>query len=329
MSDHIIVSNEVLQGFTDLFMGFSTAYGTGRGGWVHSPPTDREFRAHLTGLGEGLGIGPLRPDGTVSFAAIDLDEPDFALAQEMMKLLPGVSWLERSRSGNAHVHVFFRHPIEAWIARGILREACAALGRRNVEIFPKTDRLLPGMVGNYLNLPYFGKTRPMIAWKDDEGIKTKPFLWNPASVEIPLNRFVAMALANTNTPETWRKRASWLGIPSPEERAKTNSATFGASPTLHMCGQYLLENRDENPVVEGHRASVYFAFSKMLANWSEIDDQEALEMLALVNDSSPDPISNQEIERIYRNAKRGEFTSTGCDDPLFEPYRHPDCKIGR
>lgn len=326
MSDHIIVLTETLRGFQYLFDGFPTAYGTGRGGWVHESPTSREYRAHLTGLGEGLGIGPLRPDGTVSFAAIDLDEPDFALAQEMMKLLPGVSWLERSRSGNAHIHVFFDKPIEAWVPRGILREACAALGRKNVEVFPKTDRLLPGMVGNYLNLPYFGHTRPMIGWKDDEGFK-EPGV--ESGGKLSLENFVYLALANRNAPEAWCKRASWLGIPSPEERSKTQSAQFGASPTLHMCGAYLLEHRDDNPIIEGHRAAVYFSFSKMLANWSEVDDQEAMEMLALVNDASPDPISSQELRRIYSNAKRGEFTSTGCDDPLFEPYRHPDCKIGR
>lgn len=329
MSDHIVVSNETLEGFQSLFEGFPTAYGTGRGGWVHESPTSREYRAHLTGVGEGLGIGPLRSDGTVSFAAIDLDEPDFALAQEMMKLLPGVSWLERSRSGNAHIHVFFERPIQAWIPRGIMREACAALGRKNVEVFPKNDHLLPGMVGNYLNLPYFGHTRPFVAWRMELAPNYYETQWLPDKRDIELDVFVKSALATRNAPEAWHKRAIWLGIPSPEERSKTNSATFGSSSTLHLCGQHLLANRDENPVVEGHRASVYFAFSKMLANWSEIDDQEALEMLALMNDSSPDPISSQELRRIYNNAKRGEFTSTGCDDPLFEPYRHPDCKIGR
>lgn len=325
MSDHIIVLTDTLRGFSTLFEGFPTAFGTGRGGWVHDAPGDREFRAHLTGLGSGLGIGPLRTDGTVSFAAIDLDEPDFALAQEMMKLLPGVSWLERSRSGNAHIHVFFERPIEAWIPRGIMREACAALGKKGVEVFPKTDRLLPGMVGNYLNLPYFGRTRPMIGWKDDQGYMPS----NRQGGEIALETFVMLALANRNAPEAWHKRAIWLGIPSPEERSRSNSATFGASPTLHICGQHVIEHRDDNPVVEGHRAVVFFSLAKMLANWSEVDDQESLQMMTLVNDSSPDPISSEELRRIYSNAKRGEFTSTGCDDPLFEPYRHSDCKIGR
>lgn len=241
-----------------------------------------------------------------------------------MKLLPGTSWLERSRSGNAHVLVFFASPVEAWVTRGIMREVLAALRQRNVEVFPKTDRLLPGMVGSYLNLPYFGDTRPIIGFHGPAGQTSG----RPNDVW-PLHDFTQFALLWRNDPEDWRKRARWLGVPSPEERAQGGTTTFGTSGTLHLCGQHVIEHRDDNPVVAGHRAVVYFSLSKMLANWSEIDDDEALSMLALVNDSSPDPITAGELGRIYNNAKRGQFTSTGCDDPLFELYRHPDCRIGR
>lgn len=319
-----VLSPDTPRDFARLFAGYPNAFGTGAGGWVHKPPGLDEYTAHVMGRGTGLGIGPLLPDGNCWFAAIDLDRPDFELAQEMMKLLPGTSWLERSRSGNAHVLVFFTSPIEGWVARGIMLEVLAALGLRDVEVFPKTDRLLPGMVGNYLNLPYFGDARPVVAqrllnYKED---------WIIVEHECTLEKFVTDALARRNDPEDWRKRARWLGVPSPEERERTRSQTFGTTPTLHLCGQHVIEHRDDNPVISGHRAVVYFSLAKMLANWSEIDDDEALAMLALVNDSSPDPISAEELGRIYQNAKRREYTSTGCDDPLFLPYRHPDCKIG-
>lgn len=340
-----MIETETLDGFMQLFRGYPNAYGTGKGGWVHSAPDSAAYLAHLEGRGTGLGIGPLLPDGTCWFAAIDLDKPDFDLAKQMMQLLPGVSWLERSRSGNAHVLVFFSSPIEAWIVRGIMREALAALGQRGVEVFPKSDQLLPGMVGNYLNLPCFGDTRPIIGWQDDEGYKpglatgaTTIYVGENATVlanafkpqyaVVEPNNFVRMALVNRNDPDEWRKRARWLGVPSPEERQQTKTKNFGESPNLHMCGQYVIEHRSDNPVTAGHRAVVFFSLAKMLANWSEIDDDEALNMMALVNDESPDPIPAEELGRIYQNAVRGEFTSTGCDDPLFFPYRHPECKIG-
>ena len=94
-----------------------------------------------------------------------------------------------------------------------------------------------------------------------------------------------------------------------------------------MCAEHVLKHREDNPVVSGHRAVVYFALSKMLANCNQYRSDEALALLGLINDASPDPIHEQELRRIYFNAERGQFTSTGCDDPLFLPYAHPDCPI--
>src|ERR1039458_6533541 len=138
-----------LTDFMRLFRGREDAYGTGKGGWVHKPAGSEQYMDHIEGRGTGLGIAPLLDDGTVWFAAIDLDEPDFDAAKEMQDYLSfATTWIERSRSGNAHVWAFFDTPIEAWIPRGIFREVTAALGKPTVEIFPKADKLKDGMVGN-------------------------------------------------------------------------------------------------------------------------------------------------------------------------------------
>lgn len=308
--------------FAELFDGLKTAYGTGEGRWVHEPVKLRHYSLHLQGHGPGLGIAPLRDDGTVMFAAIDLDEPDFDAARTMQTLLPGPTFLERSRSGNAHVFAFFDEPVEAWVARGIMREATAAIGRPKVEVFPKQDKLRIGMVGNYINLPYYGEDRPIVGFNSDKtGIVTEDFT---------LAAFIDTAGEYLNAPEAWRKRAHWLGVQTPEEKAaNTTHREFGTSSYLHMCAEWVLEHREDNPVVEGHRAVVYFSLSKQLANCNTFDNQEALAILGLINDASPDPISESELKRIYFNAVRGQFTSTGCDDPLFSPYAHPDCKIAK
>jgi hypothetical protein len=308
-----------LKGFKALFTGFPHAYGTGKGGWVHEPPTIGVYAEHVAGRGPGLGIGPLMPDGTCWFGSIDLDKPDFDLARQFMGYLPGVSWLERSRSGNAHVHVFFDNPLEAWIVRGILREALNAAGERTVEVFPKSDNLHPGMVGNYINLPYYGDTRPIIGAYDN----TK----HVTDREFSLASFVDLADLKRNSASAWRKRATWYGIPSPQERQQEQAREFGTSSELHRCAAYIIEHREDRPVTEGHRAAVYFALAKMLSNWSECDHDEAENLMALVNDDSPDPISSEELNRILSNAERGRFTSTGCDDPLVLPFADPDCPI--
>lgn len=311
--------NPLTPSFKSLWSGLDRAYGTGQGRWVHEPVKLSHYAEHLQGRGPGLGIAPLRDDGTVSFAAIDLDAPDFDAAKAMADLLPGTAWIDQSRSGNAHIVCFFREPMEAWVPRGVMREACAAVGLPKVEVFPKQDKLrAAGMFGNYLNLNYYGDTRPAL----HDGDPSRP---------MSLAEFVDGACASLNDPDEWRNKARWLMVPSPAEReaGRGESVPHGEQPYLHMCAEHVIANRESNPVVEGHRAVVYFCLAKQLAHCSMFDAQESLELMALVNDASPDPISESELRRIYFNAERGGFTSTGCDDGLFLPYAHPDCPIAR
>lgn len=325
------IPTEQIKSFARLFRGRTNAFGTGAGRWVKEPVTLDLFHQHLVGNGVGLGIAPLMDDGNVWFGAIDLDEPDFETARLMSSLLPGTTWIESSRSGNAHIWAFFEEPIEAWVVRGIMREALAAAGKPNVEVFPKQDKLLPGMFGNYINLPYHGTSRPILR-DDPEPIEDH---WHPdlqaarerAAREYEVGEFLELACSSLNDPAEWRKRGRWLGIPSPEEREASDHRTFGTQPYLHMCAEHIIAHRDDNPVGEGHRAVVYFSLAKQLSNCSMFDHDESLALMALVNDASPDPIPPSELARILFNAERGQFTSTGCDDPLFAPYAHPDCPI--
>lgn len=303
--------------FQALFSGLDTAFGTGVGRWVKRPPRAEDFVQHLMGQGPGIGIAPLRPDSTVMFAAIDLDEPDFDAAREMQKYIPGTSFLEKSRSGNAHVWCFFDDPIEAWVAMGILKEATIAAGKDHVEVFPKNHNFERVRLGNYINLPFHGDSRQIVSMYDFQAKQHVDVLNLPD--------FLDRAGRTANLPEAWRKKADWLMISAPDQRE--SRAEFGTQANLHICAEYIIENADTNPVTEGHRAAVYFALAKQLTNWREVDHDEALMMLRSVNEASPVPIPDAELRRILGNAERGMFTSTGCDDPLVLAYAHPDCKI--
>ena len=295
--------------FAKLFSGRDDAFGHGGGGIVRSNLGLAQYAAHLDGSGLGLGVFPLMDDGTVYFAAIDLDEPNFDLAQTLRDLLPGAEFIERTRSGNVHVWAFFSRRIEAWVARGIMRRAVEAVGRPQTEIFPKQDRLLPGMVGNYINLPYHGKERPIL---ESESL-----------ISLPLDYFIREA--RTNDPEEWRERARSLGIRPPAER--TDQAEFGQQETLHECAEYIIANRETNPIREGQRNIVYFNVAKQLLNWKGTDDYSAWEALQMLEQASPDRMNPGELRRIFENAMRGEYTSTGCDDPAMAPYVSPTCPI--
>jgi len=306
--------------FEALFDGRKDAYGADRGAVVKRPLTTRMYTDHLRGLpGHGIGVFPVRDDFTVKFAAIDLDEPDFELARELAGLLPGHCWLEKSRSGNAHVWTFFSEPVPAWAARAVLRAATLAMGRPEVEVFPKQAELRPGMVGNYINLPYFGDSRPMI-WQTGEPEASSVEPWHPYSFEA----FLHDAEPRRSDSEEWIRRARAIGAAAPLPR---DDSEFGTRSSLHMCATYMLEHKESNPLTSGHRHVVLWNLAKMILNCREYDEADALMMLEGFNDAGTAPLSQRELEVIVTNANAGQWTSTGCDDPIMAPYVHPDCPI--
>lgn len=305
------MNDETVANFQELFRGLDSAYGTGRGRWVRKPVRRDLFVHHLLGHGSGLGIGPLMPDNHVWFAAIDLDEPNFELAEEMQEFIPGRSWVERTRSGNVHVWVFFSAPLEAWVAMGLLKDVCVAVGRKHTEVFPKNHNFEKVDLGNYINLPFHGDERPIL----DQGIPLDPYEWS------------VVALRERIDPRLWRRRASLLMIQDPTQRDERSAARFGKQQSLHMCAEHVIANCEVNPVRVGHRSVVFFALAKQLTNWELCTHDEAWDFMVQVNEASPDPAPLSELRRILRNAEERQYTSTGCDDPVFAPYAHPDCPI--
>lgn len=296
--------------FHKLFSGRTDAHGTGAGPVERCTVTQEHYNQHLHGDGTGIGIFPMLNTHEVNFAAIDLDEPNFELARTMQKLVPGKSYIEKSRSGNAHVWVFFASPAPAWAVRAVLKGATEAVGRRDVEIFPKQDALREGMLGNYINLPYHGSRRPIL---DDE---------NDA---LPVEEFVEDAMGNLQEPDGWIRRARALGAVPPEDRVK--SSEFGESPVLHSCAEFIIQNRETNPLAPGHRAVVLFNLARQLLNYRDMTVDEARHWVHEVNKCGAKPMTDNEVDRQFENALAGKYTSTGCDDPVMAPYVSPDCPI--
>jgi len=313
--------------FAAFFDGRKDAYGVGKGGVRQIPPDARAawramYELHLEGVDGGIGIFPVRDDNTVMFAAIDLDEPNFDLAVELAGLLPGHIWIERSRSGNAHIWTFFREACPAWAARAVLRAATFAAGRPEVEVFPKQAELREGMVGNYINLPYFGEERRMV-WQTGDpaeviGHKVGELLYTLAA-------FLHDAEPRRNDPEEWVRRARAIGAEPPGSRQPRSE--FGTRGGLHVCAEYMLEHKDDNPLAPGHRHVVLFNLAKMLLNCRDYDESDALMVLEGYNDAGIAPLGRRELEQMVENAARGGWTSTGCDSEVMQPYVSPDCPI--
>jgi hypothetical protein len=132
--------------------------------------TVEDYRRHLEGEC-GLGIVPIRDDGTCVFGAIDIDQyaglDHLAIVAAIRKLnLPAV--VCRSKSGGAHVYTFLQEPgIKAAVFIEYLKKTRSQIGidyKKAKEIFPKQSKQSGG-IGNWINLPYFGNSRCAI--KDD------------------------------------------------------------------------------------------------------------------------------------------------------------------
>ena len=132
------------------------------------PIPDEVWDQHLAGDKTGLGIVPISSEGTCYWGCIDLDDDGVdhaSLIHETQVLgLPFV--ICRSKSGGAHLFLFFSEPIKPVHLLAKMKRWSELLGLGNpadnkgrvapLEFFPKQINLSAGQKGNWLNLPYFG-----------------------------------------------------------------------------------------------------------------------------------------------------------------------------
>lgn len=167
MKDKIV---KIAQRLVSLFDGLDRAHGQfiitgvkgsgkieGRATTVLGRATDNHWVEHLQGT-MGVGVVPIKDDGTVVWGAIDIDvyPIDFKKIYDKIEQLNLPLVICRTKSGGAHVFLFGSEPLPAALVRSKLMVFAAALGYPKVEIFPKQVRLASrNDVGNWLNMPYF------------------------------------------------------------------------------------------------------------------------------------------------------------------------------
>jgi len=130
--------------FASLFVGNSRSHGkwnpaTGAMRTDRVAATATEYAAHLNGK-EGLGAVPILDDGTIKFAAIDIDnhgdDKDIDLLP-MVKVAAALSLpllLCRSKSGGIHCYLFGSEPLNARSVRTLLTDWAGKIGYPSAEI---------------------------------------------------------------------------------------------------------------------------------------------------------------------------------------------------
>ena len=145
--------------------------------------SDRVYENHLNGK-QGLGIIPIRKDGTCLFVVIDID----MYGQETLPYIkivyknnfPLVPF--RSKSGGLHLYMFFTEPLKVRTALNFLTSLKTLLTlSKKVEMFPKQVILKGEQIGNWINLPYFNAEKTKQYLYDEE---LKPVLFEEAMLII-------------------------------------------------------------------------------------------------------------------------------------------------
>ena len=173
--------------FMAVFEGSSTAHGQTKLGTqrrdgktdaksfiVKEPLSEELVKGHFNGS-MGVGAIPINNENMCKFGAIDIDEYSEKITYtDIIKKIKSFKIpmvVCRSKSGGAHLFVFMKDWVKAVDLREYLTEISAALGYSGSEIFPKQDQILAerGVVGNFINLPYYDVKRTMRYAVKDNG----------------------------------------------------------------------------------------------------------------------------------------------------------------
>lgn len=169
--------------------------------WEWTPISAAIWERHLAGIEPGIGLPPINDNGETKFAALDFDiYQDFDLSQ-VAKRVTALNFpfvVCRSKSGGAHLFVFFKTFVKCSLLMQKLPEFAAMLNipcNKPVEIFPRQARLLnPSDTGNWINMPYFNEkqTTRFALNRDGKQLSLLQFLEYAESKRITVADFLAI-----------------------------------------------------------------------------------------------------------------------------------------
>lgn len=303
--------------FASLFAGREDAYGTENGGCRYEHP---DYDRHLSG-DRPMGVYPVRDDGTVSFAVVDLDYPtapdqNRILAESIrngLETLGIPAHIERSRSNGWHVWVFFFEPVPAQRARRMLQCVAERCGAPDAEVFPKQDRV--GKVGFYIRLPYPGGAQGHVRDQDRMAV------WK-GDVPLTLEQFVGEAMERRLNSNDLDDALNAAGLPLDLEPMARSKTTLPVNKDFLPCMRVFLEKGANI----GRRDLSLFTAAKHCHQAGK-SEEATIKILIPANDLSDLPLSYadicQKVDSAYRGASGEGYTSLGCENPLWTEERCP------
>jgi hypothetical protein len=274
-------------------------------GFAHEPVTVVLWELHLAGK-QGLGIVPIRKDGTVMWGAIDIDVysglDHVEIARALLKLnLPLI--VCKSKSGGCHIYLFCSEPVGATAMQNKLREVAAMLGHGKAEVFPKQTKLVD--MGSWINMPYFGgaETTRYAVTPDGEALTPEQFLDLAKQSAQPLAFFVG---------DEHMKSSGNKGSKDPF--IILNTPDDGPLSDAPPCLQHLLLTK----VPKGQTNNTFVdlaVYLKKAKSYSWERDLEAFN----TPEFCEDPLPYEEISNIKKSAKKTDYRYR-CPEAHLKPY---------
>jgi len=298
-----------IEKFIEIFSGLNIAHGKfipedkndagklqGKNQIIREPDglPKKLWEDHLNGV-TSLGIIPIDENNKCRWGCIDIDKYNgFNHLQLIKKIrkhgLPLIVF--RSKSGGAHVFMFFTVPVKASLVQSRLKDFAAFLGCAGSEIFPKQVKLLldKGQTGNYLNLPYFSGDKSQRYALDDDG--------NPCTLE----KFYVMhqLYAQNNADIDFIKLEDFF-----EE------------------GPPCLNTLKLNGVPEGGRNET---MTNVAVYYKKCGEKKIkLKLLNVNEDMCDPPLDESDIDTIVRSVTKKEYDYGCSKEPLFSNCNRKQC----
>ena len=297
------------QKFIEIFSGLNIAYGKfipedkndagklqGKNQIIRQPEglSEQLWTDHLNGT-TSLGIIPIDENNECRWGCIDIDRYNgfdhLKLIKKIRKHgLPLIVF--RSKSGGAHVFMFFTVPVKASLVQSRLKEFASFLGCAGSEIFPKQVKLLldKGQTGNYLNLPYFNGDKSTRYALDNEG--------NPCSLEAFYSMHSVYARPNAD-----------------EEFLKLEDYFVEGPPCLNTLYH--------NGVPEGGRDET---ITNVAVFFKKSGKSEFLNDLLNANkEMCVPPLSEDDVQKIAQSVSKKEYDYACNKEPLASNCNRREC----
>lgn len=258
---------------------------------VKAPLTTDIWEQHLKG-DKIIGCTPLVNEDRVRWGVLDVDVyQESNTIEDILKSvkehnLPFV--VCRSKSGGAHVYLFFSEEVSAANVIDKLKSFSAFFGQGACEIYPKQPKISSrkddSKYGNWINMPYSGNPTLQYAF-DIEGKALNPeeFLTYAQSKTLSVDEFKELVVPTLDVEEL---------------------------PEGPPCLNYIFQNRTQ------HSESRNITLSNVAVYLKKAQPTDWKQLLPKFNRKFSEPLEDREVEAIISSYSKKDYKYQCSNQPL-------------